>query len=85
MSREEVIKSIEEYVRDKIKGYDSGHDFWHIERVRKLALLINEQEDLADQFTVEVAALLHDSFDSKFNGNNIDNGLTELAEFLDDN
>jgi len=41
------------------------HDWWHIERVRKLALYINESEDLVDPFIVEIAALLHDTADSK--------------------
>lgn len=85
MNREDVIKITEEFARQKIKGYDSGHDWWHIERVRKLALFINEQEAIADQFTVEIAALLHDSVDSKFSGDNIETGFVELGEFMDKN
>jgi uncharacterized protein len=85
MSREDVIKITEEFVRKKILSYDSGHDWWHIERVRKLALFINDQEGVADQFTVEIAALLHDYLDSKFLIENVESGYYELGEFLDTN
>lgn len=85
MNKEEVLKRTEEFVRQKIKGYDSGHDWWHIERVRNVAKFINEQEAIADQFTVEIAALLHDYVDSKFAGGNIENGFAELSEFMDKN
>lgn len=85
MNKEEVLKRTEEFVRQKIKGYDSGHDWWHIERVRNIAKFINEQEAIADQFTVEIAALLHDYVDSKFAGANIENGFAELSEFMDKN
>lgn len=85
MNREDVIKVTEDFVREKIKGYDSGHDWWHIERVRKLALFINEEEGIADQFTVEITALLHDYVDSKFSGTDIESGFSELSEFMDKN
>jgi len=85
MSREDVIKITEEFVRQKIKNYDSGHDWWHIERVRKLAMFINDQEGVADQFTVEIAALLHDYVDSKFAEDKVGSGFYELGEFLDAN
>ena len=64
----------EEFVRENMKGYDSGHDWWHIERVRKLAQFINETESLADPFIVDITALLHDTADSKFAGGNNEQG-----------
>ena len=74
MNRNEQIFMTEEFVRQNQKGYDSGHDWWHITRVRKLALFINENESLADPFTVEITALLHDTADSKFASGNIERG-----------
>lgn len=85
MNRDEVIKMTEEFVRQNMTGYDSGHDWWHIERVRKLALFINEQEATADSFTLEITALLHDSVDSKFAGGDIEHGYTMIGEFMDKN
>ncbi|MDO9339268.1 MAG: HD domain-containing protein [Bacteroidales bacterium] len=83
MNRDEVIKMTKEFVKQNLKCHDSGHDWWHIERVRKLALFINEQEAIADPFTLEIAALLHDSVDSKFAGDNFEQGYVIIGEFLD--
>jgi uncharacterized protein len=83
MNRDESIKVTEEFVRKIIRNYDSGHDWYHIERVRKLALFINEQEAIADPFILDIAAILHDSADSKFSGASIEQGYKEIGEFLD--
>jgi uncharacterized protein len=85
MNRYEVIKMTEEFVKQNLKGYDSGHDWWHIERVRGLAKFINEQEAIADPFILEIAALLHDSADSKFAGDDIGQGFAGICEFMDKN
>ncbi|MET4654450.1 uncharacterized protein ABIC15_001169 [Exiguobacterium sp. PvP048] len=45
----------------------SGHDFAHIERVRKMALRISAAEG-GDAHIIELAALLHDVADSKLGG-----------------
>ena len=63
-------------------GYDSGHDWWHIERVRKIAEYINEQESLTDPFTLDIAVLLHDTVDSKFVKDNAGDGYKVLEEFM---
>jgi uncharacterized protein len=68
MTRDEQLKAVMAFAKEKTKGFDGGHDWQHIIRVRKLALLINEKEKMADPFTVELAALLHDAADSKFTG-----------------
>jgi len=73
----------EEFVRQNMKGYDSGHDWWHIERVRRLAKHINEKEALADPFIVDITALLHDTADSKFAGRNGEQGYSLIADYMD--
>ncbi|MCX6325920.1 MAG: HD domain-containing protein [Bacteroidia bacterium] len=85
MNRNEIILMTEEFVRQRMKGYDSGHDWWHIERVRRLANLINKKEALADPFILEIAVLLHDSADSKFAGDNIEGGYSLIHEFMEKN
>jgi uncharacterized protein len=82
MSRDEIIRLTEEFVRQNLKGYDSGHDWWHIERVRNLARFINEQEILADPFELEIAVLLHDSADSKFSGDDVEQGYLKISDFI---
>lgn len=83
MTRDEKILMTEEFVKKNLEGYDSGHDWWHIIRVRKLAKFINENEMLADPFTVDITALLHDTADSKFAGKKIERSYLSIKEFLD--
>jgi uncharacterized protein len=83
MDKTEILKATEEFVRNSMKGYDSGHDWWHIERVRKLALFINEQETLTDPFTLEIAVLLHDCADSKFANGETKNSYSMIEHFMD--
>jgi uncharacterized protein len=82
MDRIRQISATEDFVKQRISGYDSGHDWWHIERVRKLAKYINERELLVDPFTLDIAVLLHDTADSKFNKDNQENGYKILEEFM---
>jgi uncharacterized protein len=83
MDKKLIIGITEEFVRQKMEGYDSGHDWWHIERVRRLALYINNKEALADPFLVEITALLHDTADSKFAAGNMQQGYSLIGEFMD--
>lgn len=66
MQRKEIINLTEEFTRQKMAGFDGGHDWGHVMRVRNMSLYINSLESLADPFTLEIAALLHDTADSKF-------------------
>ena len=84
MNKNDQISATEEFVKQNMKGYDSGHDWWHIERVRKLALYINESEDLEDPFIVEIAALLHDTTDSKFAEGNSEPGYSMISDFMNE-
>lgn len=64
MNKKEIIRKTEAFVKAKMKG-DPGHDWSHVDRVRKLALYIGRKEK-ADLFTIELSALLHDVADHKF-------------------
>lgn len=65
MNKEQIIQNTIEFVKDTLKGAEGGHDFFHIERVYKNALLIAKDEKV-DVFVVSLGALLHDIADSKF-------------------
>jgi hypothetical protein len=58
-----LISKTEKFVRKNLEGYDSGHDWHHIDRVRKLALYIGSREGAGDRFIIELSALLHDTGD----------------------
>ena len=55
------------FVKQQLENAEGGHDWFHIERVYKNALLIAEGED-CDLIVVKLGALLHDIADSKFHG-----------------
>jgi len=55
------------YVKKELGGESTGHDWWHIFRVRNNAIMIASKEKGADLLVVELAALLHDIADWKFN------------------
>lgn len=76
-----VIARTEAHVRATLEGEGSGHDWWHIHRVRRLALAIGQQAG-ADLLIVELAALLHDIADWKFNGGDLDAGPRAASAWL---
>jgi len=82
MDKEIIIAKTAEFVRKELKGAEGGHDWWHIERVRKLALHINGKEK-ADPFIVELGALLHDIADSKFHEGDESAGPAVARGFLE--
>ena len=82
MTNAEIIEKTKEYVKDRLEGEGSGHDWWHILRVYNNALDIAKKEGNCDIFTVELAALLHDIADWKFNDGNLDKGSEIAGIFL---
>jgi uncharacterized protein len=64
MKKQLVLKKTENFVKKTLAGEGTGHDWWHIERVRNNAQLINDSEK-ADAFVIELAVLLHDVGDRK--------------------
>jgi uncharacterized protein len=82
MNRKEIIELTEAFVREIVKDFDGAHDWWHIIRVRKMALLINEKEAIADTFILEIAALLHDAADSKFKGSDTEMAYNAICDFM---
>jgi len=60
-----IIQKTADHVRVLLSGDSSGHDWFHVERVRNTALAIAREEG-ADEFIVDLAALLHDVADWKF-------------------
>lgn len=77
MDKNLIIEKTRDFVKEKLYGEGSGHDWFHIERVYKLSKYIGEKEN-ADLFVVEMTALLHDIDDWKFSqGTDTDTTVTE--------
>jgi len=76
-----ILKACAEYVKSEMKEGEKGHDWWHIQRVWNTSLLIAKTEPV-NLFVVELAALLHDIADSKFNGGDEEAGPMKAEAFL---
>jgi uncharacterized protein len=79
--KELIIEQTENYVRNELGEDATGHDWFHIDRVRKNALHIWQYEKSGDPFIIEMAALLHDIPDEKLN-TSAEMGDLKLASFL---
>ncbi len=82
MNKEQIIQNTIEFVKETLQGAEGGHDFFHIERVYKNALLIAEGENV-DVFVVSIGALLHDIADSKFYNGDETVGPQKARAFLE--
>ena len=81
MNKEQIILNTIDFVKETLEGAEGGHDWFHIERVYKNALLISENEKV-DRFTVQLGALLHDIADAKFYNGDESIGPKKAREFL---
>lgn len=81
MDKNLVVDKTRKYVKNKLEGEATGHDWWHIVRVCKTAEYIAEKEN-ADIFVVQLAALLHDIADWKFNDGNENIGADLAGKWL---
>lgn len=81
MRKSDVIKKTAEYVRKTLEGEGSGHDWWHIYRVWKMAVNIAKKEQV-DLYLVELGALLHDIADWKFNNGDLEAGAKVSEKWL---
>ncbi len=84
MNVEQIIKKTAQYVKETLTDQEAGHDWWHIERVRTMALRIAKEEG-ADILVVELSALLHDIADHKFHGGDETVGPRVAREWLERN
>lgn len=75
------IEQTAQFVQEKLKDAESGHDWWHILRVWNNTKLILETEN-ADRLVCELTALLHDIADSKFHDGDETIGPRIAGEFL---
>jgi uncharacterized protein len=78
----EVIDNAIRFVKHQLENAEGGHDWFHIERVYKNALLIAKEEK-CDLEVVKLAALLHDIADSKFHNGDESVGPKTAKTFLE--
>ncbi|WP_372650342.1 HD domain-containing protein [Draconibacterium sp.] len=64
IQQKELISATENFIKQHFAADSSEHDWWHIHRVRNMAVHLAENEG-GDLFRIEMAALLHDLDDWK--------------------
>lgn len=82
MNNPDLINKTIAFVKEKLSDAEGGHDWFHIERVYKNALLI-AKDTSCDLVVVQLGALLHDIADSKFHNGDETIGPKTARLFLE--
>jgi uncharacterized protein len=82
MTPQNLINDTIAFVKKELENAEGGHDWYHIERVYKNALLIANGEN-CDILIVQLGALLHDIADSKFHDGDETVGPKKARLFLE--
>ena len=82
MTNPNLINKTILFVKDQLKNAEGGHDWFHIQRVYKNALLIADDEDCNLQI-VQLGVLFHDIADSKFHNGDETIGPKIAKDFLE--
>jgi uncharacterized protein len=82
MKQNEIINTTIAFVKSELENAEGGHDWFHIERVYKNAMLISKGED-CDILVLKLGALLHDIADSKFHNGDETVGPKKARHFLE--
>lgn len=61
-----IIRQAQDFARAVHEGDASGHDWWHVQRVTRIARILAHLEG-ADVYICELSAVLHDVADEKLN------------------
>ncbi|MFD1956351.1 HD domain-containing protein [Paenibacillus thailandensis] len=79
-AQEAVLAEAERFVKSELENDTTGHDWWHIRRVVKMAERLAGLES-ADLFICKLSALLHDVADEKLNESK-EAGLAKVDKWL---
>jgi uncharacterized protein len=82
MTNQNLINDTIAFVKKELENAEGGHDWFHIERVYKNAVLIANGEN-CDILIVQLGALLHDIADSKFHDGDETVGPKKARLFLE--
>lgn len=80
---QQIIEKTIDYVKSELSEAEGGHDWFHVQRVFKLALRISADEPEANLLVVALGALLHDIADSKFHQGDEELGPSRARAFME--
>ncbi|RAP73451.1 HD domain-containing protein [Paenibacillus montanisoli] len=78
--KRQVVEAAERFARAELESDATGHDWWHVHRVVRMAERLAKQEG-ADTAICIIAALLHDVADEKLNESK-ESGLRKVSDWL---
>jgi uncharacterized protein len=69
MSYDDIIKKTENFAKECMEKYDDSHSYEHVFRVRNIAIKLAKNLNLSKKeiFEIELASLVHDINDHKYN------------------
>lgn len=82
-SQQNQLNTLIDLVRERFTGEGADHDWYHIERVYRLAVFLQSEEG-GDLMLISCASLLHDISDHKLNGGILNDGGRVTREILAD-
>jgi uncharacterized protein len=77
----ELVAAIHAFVKERFLSFEGSHDWFHIERVWKTAKHLQKIEG-GNIEVIELAALLHDVADHKYNDGDFSKGATVAYDLL---
>lgn len=81
INQDQIIDAAEQFAKSVLENDATGHDWWHIHRVVRMAKKLASAEG-ADPFVCMLAALLHDVADEKLNPSK-EIGLKKVGDWLE--
>lgn len=81
INQDQIIGAAEQFAKSVLENDATGHDWWHIHRVVRMAKKLASAEG-ADPFVCTLAALLHDVADEKLNPSK-EIGLKKVGDWLE--
>lgn len=82
MDERELVERTAEHVKKALADDYSGHDWWHVYRVRQMAVHL-ASDTAANVAVVELGALLHDIADWKLHDGDLEIGPRVAREWLE--
>lgn len=79
---QEFLDKVSNYVKVKLMNEPTGHDWYHVDRVRRIGRILQAQEG-GNLFLIELASLLHEVGDYKKHGLNEVKGNLVLDAIMD--
>lgn len=78
----QILEKTVQFVKEKLGDDATGHDYFHIMRVKELAVRLAKEEG-GDVYIAQLAALLHDIADWKFHDGDLNAGPKLATEWLE--